>query len=428
MNQINKPAKHSMALAWLICGLGIVFYSYEFLLRVAPSVMVPEIRAYFNISAAGFGILVGLYYVAYTPMQLFVGSVMDLYGPRRILTFAVLLCACGTLIFASSRLLWFGGVGRLLVGFGSAFAFVGALKLGSVWLPKNRFTTFTGIVTGVAMATAMVGDISLTAIVQHVDWQTLLTAAGVLGLLLAPIMWLIIRDRPDYKKTVTEATLIPYSVLFEGYWKILHNSQIWLSGFIACTLYLSLSGFAEIWGIPFLRDAYNFSPHEAAVANSMVFFGWMIGGPVVGLLADKFSSRRWLLLLGTLGAAVSIMLVLYVGHITVVSVSLLLFLFGLFASAEVICFTVGRENAPHYLSGTALAFVNMLTMLGGVVFQPLIGRLLDMAWSGNLENGIRVYTTHDFRIALTALPIAMLVSTGLTLLLRKPASLKSSHE
>jgi len=44
-------------------------------------------------------------------------------------------------------------------------------------------------------------------------------------------------------------------------------------------LFLSLSLFAEQYGILFLQQVHNFSSKQASVANSMVFLGWLVGAP-----------------------------------------------------------------------------------------------------------------------------------------------------
>ena len=56
----------------------------------------------YHINAAALGNLIAFYYYIYTPMQLPVGMLMDVYGPRRLLTLAGLCCAVGTYLFAST--------------------------------------------------------------------------------------------------------------------------------------------------------------------------------------------------------------------------------------------------------------------------------------------------------------------------------------
>ena len=59
----------------------------------------------------------------------------------------------------------------------------------------------------------------------------------------------------------------------------------------------------------------------------------------------------------------------------------------------------------------------MLVMMGGALFQPLIGMLLDANWNGQIQYGIHVYSTHDYQFALCVLPIALLIGTIFSLFL-----------
>src|SRR3990172_1547193 len=185
-----------VVLPWLICGLAACFYCYEYLLRISPSIMVPELRAAFNISAAALGNLSAFYFYAYTPMQLPVGVMLDKYGPRNVLTFAVLICALGAALFGFSTHYWGALAGRFMIGFGSAFAFVGVLKLASSWLPPDRFGFIAGLTTTLGMIGAMFGQNVLSVMVHQSGWQQTLIYSSIFGFLLVPIIWCVIRDQP----------------------------------------------------------------------------------------------------------------------------------------------------------------------------------------------------------------------------------------
>src|SRR3990167_3419934 len=118
----------------IICAIAALFYCYEFVLRIIPGVLQSELSAAFgHISASTFGQLSALYYFAYSPMQMPVGILMDRFGPRRLLSLACFCCAVGSFMFSYSSSLLIAGSGRFLVGFGSAFAFVGVLSLAVHW-------------------------------------------------------------------------------------------------------------------------------------------------------------------------------------------------------------------------------------------------------------------------------------------------------
>ena len=67
------------------------------------------------------------------------------------------------------------------------------------------------------------------------------------------------------------------------------------------------------------------------------------------------------------------------------------------------CFALAKENHPTARSGTAIGFVNSMVTGAGALFQPLMGLLLDLAWTGETALGARVYDTGAHRLALASL-------------------------
>lgn len=416
----DKTMSTTVLIGWLVCALGALFYCYEYFLRIEPSIMVPQLMRSFDVHAGTFGFIISMYYFIYTPMQAGVGVLTDVFGPRKILTIAVAVCALGSYLFGGAHSVYLAGLGRALIGFGSAFAFVGVLKLAAVWLPANRFALFVGIAVSLGMVGAMFGDMELAYMVHHVGWRKTIYVGTIFGIFLIPVIWLVVRDRP--KKQIAGVKVIPQLTAKEtmrGFFVNVRNPQMWIAGFIGASMYLSLSVFAELWGDQFLIHTYHFSNNEAAFANSMVFLGWLAGAPIIGLLSDQLRMRRLPLTLGCIAATIIVSVILFLPEIPVTIIYFLLVLFGIACSAQIICFAVGRENSRPGLSGTAIAFVNMLVMLGGMIFQPLVGKMLDLHWGGLIHNGIRVYTSTDYRFALTIIPVMFIVGAILSLFLHE---------
>ena len=212
---------------------------------------------------------------------------MDRYGPRRLLALACVCSVIGTYLFAGSHSIAVAQFGRFLVGFGAAFAFVGALKLATIWLPPNRFALISGLITSLGMIGAMAGDILLRGLVDDLGWKmTTYTTAGA-GIILAIAIWAVVRDvNPSPTHPHYHVQRMHFHDLLRGLWGALRNPQIWFNGMIGFLLYLSLSAFAELWGIPYLEQARGLSRMHAANANAMIFLGWAIGGPCWGLFSD----------------------------------------------------------------------------------------------------------------------------------------------
>lgn len=409
--------KKVTGIALSMCVLAIVFYYYEYYLRVAPSVMSTELKLTFNLSEAAFGHLAAFFYYAYTPMQIPVGMMMDRYGPRRLLTFACFLCVLGTLMFGMTGELWIAQLGRFLLGFGSAFAYVGVLKLSNVWLPKKYFAFMAGLCT----ALGMFGGISSAVLISHlmvkIGWQETLYYSSLAGVVLAAGIWFIIRDGKNQEEHEHEIDLThEVQIKLAGLKQIVQSPQMWISGLIGCLTFLPISGFAEVWAVSYLQTV-GMSKFDAASGASMLFLGFAVGAPIWGIISDIIQSRRIPLIIGSFVSAGFMALIVFMPSTSLVWMYALLFLSAFFASAEILIFAVSNDISRHSVSATAIAFTNMVVMVGGVLLPPIIGKILDSAIQ-TIDN-IPVLTVHDFSIALAVLPLGLVLSGILSLCLKE---------
>ncbi len=426
---MSSTSKRSMLIAWVICGIGAVFYSYEYLLRITPSVMEPALREHFSLSATGFGIFSACYYYAYVPMQLPVGVLMDRWGPRRLLTLACAVSVLGIWMFAGTSIVSFAAAGRFLTGFGSAFAFVGVLKLATIWLPEDKLAMVAGLAAALGTVGAMIGDNLLGAMVRHLGWQHAVNLTALFGLGVIVLMWFGIHDK---KKNLDEdgGTVTSFKEGLADLKFILTSKQIWINGAFGCLIYLPTTVFAELWGIPYLSHARGLPLESAEFANSLVFMGFMCGAPLWGYVSDRLHQRRVPMFIGALGAGIMMTLVLYLPGVKVNMLYIMMFILGLFYSVQAVVFAVGRELSPKEAAGTAIATTNMFVMLGAMFLQPLIGSLLDhsvvsrygqtLASMQLKTDGMReLYTTGDYRFAMMVLPIGIFLAAFLTLFLKE---------
>jgi sugar phosphate permease len=416
-------------LGWAICGLGALYYAYEYLLRITPSVMEHALREHFSLSATGFGLLSAFYYYAYVPMQVPVGVLMDRFGPRRLLTFACGLCVLGTWMFAQTQMISVAAAGRFIVGFGSAFAFVGVLKLATLWLPEDKLGTVAGLASALGTLGAMAGDNFLGHFVHQVGWQAAVNYSAFFGIGLTFVLWFGIHD---HKRHLEEdgGTINTFKDALIDLKIIVVNKQIWINGIYGCLVYLPTTVFAELWGIPYLHHAHHLSMGDAATANSFIFMGFLVGAPMMGWISDQLKRRKLPMFMGALCAAVVMMIVIYVPDLTLSSLNILMFTLGLFYSVQALVFAVGRELSPDEAAGTAVAMTNMLVMLGAMFIQPLIGRLLDWSYTqqhpvqlmadGVQETNLKLlYSAHDYQLAMSVIPIGIVIAAILTFFLRE---------
>ncbi len=414
----------SLWFGWAVCMLGSLFYCYEYLLRIEPSLMIQQLEQFYGISASGLGILSAYYYWAYTPMQLVVGPVIDYFGPRRVMTLAVLCCAVGSFIFGVSNTIVWASFGRFLIGFGSAFAFVGVLKLAAIWLPARHFAFFAGFTTALGMVGAMAGNLGMMALIESVGWQETIYYFSLLGALLTPLIWLVVRDHhsstaggDDHRDFESMSSMIG------GFKQIIGNGQMWLSGFIGMILFFSLSVFAEMWGIQYLGHLYPGATESQIVsANTMVFAGWLVGAPFAGWVSDALKSRKLPLVIGSTLAFGLSLVVFFLPGVSLDLMRFVLLMFGFVSAVQINCFVLGRENCPEYMSASAIAFINMCVMISGLAFQPLVGILVDMSqqWrEGVAHAGDQFNQLVDYQIGLALIPIALAICVILSFCLKE---------
>lgn len=404
---MNKKAS---LFAWLVCGLGALFYCYEYFLRVAPSVMTQELSQSFNVSAAALGNLVAFYYYIYTPMQLPAGLLMDRYGPRRLLALASLVCAIGSFLFAEGSM-HLAMLGRLMIGFGSAFAFVGTLRLAVSWLPASRFALVTGSVVTLGMLGAMSADIVLSRLVQILNWQNTIYLSAIAGFIIAGLIWFTIPNKgPSSSSEPQSTTNITFAQLLREFGQLVKKPQLWLIGLVGCLFYMPISVFAELWGIPYLKQAYGLSNAVASSTISLIFFGEVVGGPITGWVADKLNNRTLPITIFSFITAILFMILLYMHGVPKGVLYVLLFVIGMLCTGQNLVFPIACRMTDPRLAGTVMAMTNMLVMLGGVVFQPLLGVFLEMSSGKHVKGDLSVYTGSDFQHALVVLPIVLVLT------------------
>lgn len=407
--------KSTMWIGSLICMVGAFFYCYEFILRIIPGILQSELSAAFgHISATTYGQLSAFYYFAYSPMQMPVGMLMDRYGPRRLLTFACLCCAIGSWLFTFTSSIFIAGSGRFLVGFGSSFAFVGVLSLAMHWLDRRYFSLVAGLITTLGMLGLVYGEVKITEIATTMGALHVQSKLVGIGLVLTLVIFLVVRDAPQSRVSNN----YPWPEFFKNVWFVLSSPQVWLIGFVGACLYTSLSVFGELWGKVYLEQAHHLTKTEAAKTLSAVFLGWAVGAPAAGYLSDITGRRVLTLVCGAVLALICISMVLYYPGLSMFSLQLLLFFYGVFSATEIIVFIMAKENSGAKLSGTVFAATNMIVTLGGVVFQPLVGKLLDTFGDSGIVAGEHIYTVVDYQIALSILPISLLLVTVLAFFLK----------
>lgn len=396
---------------FLIWACGGAFYFYQFIFRVSPSVMTRDLMQAFKVDGYSLGVLTAFYYNAYALLQIPIGILLDRLGPRRLLTFSCLLCTIGSVIFAQADTLMLAAVGRFFMGAGSACAFIGTLKLATLWLPIRRIGLISGFTMFLGFLGATTAGHPFAHLVEHLGWRNSFHCISFIGVLLAGVIWLIVRDHPKAQPSLRKNGPPPApekpDLLF-GLRLVFKNKEVWLLAIYGSLMYVTLSGFAELWGVPYLSVVYSLDKKAAASMISMVFIGSALGGPLMALLSDYKKSRRLPMMFAAGSTLILYSCILYFPSLPPSFLYCALFFAGILFTGQVLCFASVCEHVPVSVSGVAVGFTNMIVMLSGVICQPLIGWLLDRTSKGTLQDGIATYAPEHFKVALSIIPFSLI--------------------
>lgn len=403
------PRRYKPFYPWLVWGLGAAFFFAEYLGRVAPSVVATELMQAFHVSALSIGTLSGMFLLPYIAMQMPVGVLVDRYGPHKLLTITAALCSLGCFLFAGAQGLFVAEMGRFLMGFGAAFAFVGALKLATLWFCSSRIGLLAGLTQALGMFGAALGAGPLSAMVEALGWRTTMVIIGVILAVIAVLIGLLVSDHPDAVATrqPSEGLSSKQIKLLHSLWEVLKNPQSWINGLYVGLVYAPTGAFAELWGVTYLTRNNGFNKMIAAEAVSLIFLGWAVGGPLAGMLSDRIKRRKPVMIVSAVLSLFFMAIVLYMPNLPISLVFFLMFMYGVANTGVGVSYALSGEINPRHVAGTSIAFANMASIIIAALFQPLIGWFLDLQWDGKMVDSAPFYTAEAFRSSVLVLPACL---------------------
>jgi MFS family permease len=408
MIQDNKNSKIAYAMWFAISAL----FFYQFIARSAfPTVLTEQFMKYFQIDTTGVGILASCYYWVYTAMQVPAGMLVDKIALRKIAVISATCCAGGVLLFISTSDCYIAGCGQVILGFGSSFVFMLALKIISSYFRSEEIAMKSSFTMMIGCAGPVIGGPAVASLVQHFDWINLMKVFAIFGLLLAAVIGILIKNENSSgecgkKKSASDSLKT-----------VVSSSQAWVLALYSMAQYAPLSALGDLWGVSFLKKAYDIDSTTASVANNMLYVGMVIGTPTFAYLSKVWNSYKKPMILGIVGATAS-MAAIIVGTGLSLKVAFLLFFTTGFSCGATLAFALALVAFPPSVGATVSGFINMITMASGVVLMPLIGYIVNWSWDGTIENGVKVYSINDFKLGLTSVLVFLAAGVLLSLMIQ----------
>jgi len=374
----------TVVVAWLVTA---VYYFYQYTLRSAPAVMMPQLSDAFGLTAMGVASMVGLFYWGYSPFSLIAGAAMDGLGPRKVVPVGAAAVGIGALLFATGNGTA-ASVGRFVQGAGGVFALVGAIYIASSNFPASKAATLIGATQMFGMAGGSAGQFVVGPLIASgVPWSTFWIGMGVGGLAISVLLFFLI---PAPEPAARRDGWIKTAGI--GLGVVFRNPQSILCGLIAGLLFIPTTIFDMIWGVRFLQDAHGYEFANAVIRSATVPFGWIIGCPLLGFISDRIGRRKPVIIASALVLLACLAWVLY-GTAGVLPPYLLGVVMGVASGAAMLPYTVIKEANPPGVGGSATGVVNFLNFTFSALLGPVFGRIMATVSGGTSSMTLEHYQT-----------------------------------
>jgi len=390
--------------AWLLTA---VYYFFQYALRSAPAVMMPQLSDAFGLSVLGVASIVGLFYYGYSPFSLVAGAAMDRLGPQRLLPLAAIVVGLGALLFATGQN-QLAGAGRFMQGAGGVFALVGAIYIATKNFPASKAATLIGATQMFGMAGGAAGQFIVGPMIgAGISWKTFWVGMGVLGLLIGvTLFFLIPREAAPQSGPWLRSTVRAFTTVFK-------NPQSILCGLIAGLLFIPTTIFDMVWGVRFLQEAHGMDYGTAVMRSATVPFGWIIGCPLLGLISDRLGYRKPVIIAGGVVLFNCIAWILF-GPTNVFPAYMLGLVAGIASGAAMLPYTIIKEVNPPQFGGTATGVVNFINFTFSALLGPVFGWKLQQ-----VSGGASQLELPHFQRAFQPMLVGVLIAIVLTLFLKE---------
>jgi MFS family permease len=399
----DKINLSSALVPWVVCFSATMFFFYEFIQGNMFASIAANIMEDFHIQADKMAYLSSVYYLSNVLFLFVAGIVLDRYSIKKTILSAMLLCVLSTFVLAYSQSFYVALFCRFLTGIGSAFCFLGPVRLASRWFPPHRMALVTGAIVTVAMTGGMIAQYPLTKLVAYVGWRQAVVEVGILGLVMLFLMALGIREKPccSVKKDAP-----PISIRSAAKQAYLNTHHLRAAAYTSL-MNMTIAVFGAMIGTLYLQQRLGVGSEQASMVNGMLFLGVIVGAPLFGWISDKAGLRLRPMKAGVVTSMVTLLAILYL-PVSVNQMAVLFFLLGLFTSAQVISYALVAETSSPAMTATAVSVVSLVTQAGCLVFQNVFSHLLTSYGGMTLVHRVPVYSLHAYQFAALILPLGLI--------------------
>jgi sugar phosphate permease len=365
---------------WLIFSLAASLFLLSQFYRVSNAVIAPMLLEDLSLDTKAIGLLSASFFYAFALTQIPISLLLDKIGSRQMMTVLSIIGVVGAVIFSFADSLETGVVGRVLLGIGMSCNLMGSYKLLTLWFSPRMFATLAGILVALGTLGNMVATTPLVLLVDQVGWRISFQLIALINLILSISFYAIVRDRPtraDQSSPSTASALYTGRAL-DNLKRLFRSKEYWIISLATFTRYGIFAAFQALWAGPYLMEVVGLAALTTGNLILVLNIGMILGSSSWGTLSDRlFRTRKWPVIAGTLGMAVSIILLSKISTATPFAAqAALFFCFGFCNAAGLLMYPHIKDLVPADMSGAAMTGINFFTMIGPAVFLQGLGTLM----------------------------------------------------
>lgn len=393
---MDKPIlkKSKAVLIFLVFALG---YFISTLLRAITATISPELVNEFDLSAGELGLLGGGYFLGFASVQIPLGYLLDLKGPRKIVSYFLSLAIIGLILFALAQNFLTLLISRVIIGIGVGACLMGPLTAYRVWYQdetQQRSNSWMLMVGAIGMLSS---SLPVQYFLPTIGWRGIFINLAILTLICIILIIIFIPkwnvESLDKSKNTGKLVEIWRNDLFKSLVPMgLFN-------------YGGLFAIQTLWAGPWMIRVSGYTPEESAQGLFLIYLLMLISFLFWGYFIPKISKNvKDAIRLLKFGAPLNLIvlaIIIYLGpdagalHWSLFVVASIF----LSLSQPAVGMAFSLTNA-----GKALTSFNLLLFVGAFFIQWMIGIIIDFGINLNFSVII------SFKFAMIFVLVSSLIS------------------
>ena len=368
---VSRPALSGAAVA-LVATLISIYIVSQFL-RNSIGVIAPDLAAEVGLSAAEIGLLSSTFFFVFAAVQIPVGVALDRFGPRLCLVVGAAITVAGTMVFASATSPGTLGLGRALLGLGTAGSLVASLAVYAQRFPPERFAALTGLQVGIGTVGTLLATAPLAVSAATIGWRASFLVVAAFTSIVALMIAFVLRD--DVRRHSRHETL---RESLSGVLAVMRTPSVGRIFVMNLSVYSTFTLIVGLWGGPYLTHIYGYGLEERGNILLVAVLAQIAGSMLWGAMDRVVGNHKLPVLLGAGTSAAALGYLALVGTLDPLPLVLWFAAFGLVSAFAPLLMAHGKALLPLHQVGRGLTVLNMGFMGGAFLAQAVSGFVIGL--------------------------------------------------